>query len=122
MTELTAIGRTSLRRAILETERRFCGNQTEEINNNNVTLNDREKMAMLLDLGTLPCNNVDKEVRKQAVELLHEAYVEFGYNCVSYDREIAAAKAAKAVVAAAAATAEKREAKGVAEKALAKTS
>jgi hypothetical protein len=49
-----------------------------------VTLNDREKMAMLLELGTLPCNNVE-EVRKQAMELLHEAYVKFGYTyCYGY--------------------------------------
>ncbi len=122
MTEFTAIGRTSLQRAILETERRYCGNQTEEINNNNVMFSDREQMAMLLDLMTLPCNNVEKGVGKQAVELLHETYVEFGHNYVSYDREIATAKAAKAVSTAAAAMAEKREAKWVAEKALAKTS
>jgi hypothetical protein len=71
-----------------------------------VTLNDREKMAMLLYLMTLPSSNVEKEVRKQPVELLDEAYVEFVYNCVSYDQEIEAAKVAKAVVAATTAMAE----------------
>ena len=87
MVEFNAIGFKSLQRAILETERRFCGNQTEELNHNSVLLNDREKMAMLLDFGTLPCNNVGKEVRKQAVQLLHEFYVEFGFNCVTNERE-----------------------------------
>ncbi len=57
---------------------------------------------MLMDLGTLPCTNVEKEVRKQSVNLLHEAYVEFGLNCVSYDRKqaasVAAIVAAKAAV------------------------
>jgi hypothetical protein len=62
--EFVAIGFNELQRAILETERRFCGNQTEELSHDNVTLNDREKMPMLLDLKTLPCNNVEKEVRK----------------------------------------------------------
>ncbi len=106
--EFTVIGFKALQRAILETERRFCGNQTEELNHNNVLLNDRLKMAMFLDLRTLPCNNVGKEVRMQAVHLLHEAYVEFGFNCVSYEREQTAKVAVKAVVDAATAQAEKK--------------
>ena len=44
-------------------------------------------MAMLLDLRTLPCNNVDKDVRNEAVRLLKLAYVEFGVKCLLYDRE-----------------------------------
>ena len=42
-------------------------------------------MAMLLDLRTLPCNNVESDVRKEAVRLLKLAYVEFGVNCVLFD-------------------------------------
>ena len=38
--EFTAIGFKALHRVILETERRFCGNQTEKLNHNNVLLND----------------------------------------------------------------------------------
>ncbi len=38
--EFTAIGFKALQRAILETERRFCGNQTKELNHNSVLLND----------------------------------------------------------------------------------
>ena len=106
--EFTTIGFKALQRAILETERRLCGNNTEEVNNGKVTLNDREKMAMLLDLRTLPCSNVEKEVRKQAVELLHEAYVEFGLNCVSYDRQQAATAAATTAAKAAVDVAEKK--------------
>ena len=67
LVEFTAIGLKALQRAILDTERRFCGNQTKELNHNNVLLNDRKKMAMLLDLRTLPCKNVGKEVRMLAV-------------------------------------------------------
>ncbi len=52
-----------------------------------MALNDREMMAMLLDLRTLPCNNVESDVRKEAVRLLKLAYVEFGVNCVLYDRK-----------------------------------
>ncbi len=59
-----------------------------------MTLNEREKMAMLLDLRTLPCSKVEKEVRKQAVELLQEAYVDFGFKCESYDRQQTAGAAA----------------------------
>ncbi len=106
--DFTAIGFKALQRAILETERRFCGNQSEELNHKNVTLNDREKMAMLLDLRTLPCSNVEKEVRKQAVDLLQEAYVEFGFNCVSYDRQQTAKAAAKAAAHVASVVAEKK--------------
>jgi hypothetical protein len=61
--EFAAIGFKSLERAILEAERRFCGSQTEELNHNNATLNDKEKRAMFLDLKTLPCSNAKKEVR-----------------------------------------------------------
>ena len=85
--ESTIIGFKALQRAILATERQFCENDTEVLNNNRETLNDREKMTMLLDLRTLPCNNVETEVRKQVADLLHEACVEFGLNCLSYDRQ-----------------------------------
>jgi hypothetical protein len=61
------------------------------IDGSNVVLSDREMMAMLLDLRTLPCNNVETDVRKEAVRLLKLAYVEFGVNCVLYDRRIEAA-------------------------------
>jgi len=53
-------------------------------------------MAILLNLRTLPSNNVEKEVRKQAVDLLQKAYVEFGFSCVSCDRQQTARAAAKA--------------------------
>ncbi len=52
-----------------------------------MVLNDREMMAMLLDLCTLPCTYMDKNVRNEAVRLLKLAYVEFGINCVLYDRQ-----------------------------------
>jgi len=41
-------------------------------------------MAMLLDLRTVPCINVGKGVRVEAVRLLEEAYVKFGLNCALY--------------------------------------
>jgi len=50
-------------------------------------LNEREMMAILLDLRTLPCNNVDKDVKEEAVRLLKHAYVEFGVKRLLYDRE-----------------------------------
>jgi hypothetical protein len=65
-------------------------------------------MAMLLDLRTLPCSNVEKEVRKQAVELLYEAYVDFGFNCVSYDKQQTATSAAKAAAQVVSVVAEKK--------------
>jgi len=80
------VGYEALQRAILEAERHFSGNKTEEIDGSNVMLNDREMMAMLLDLRTLPCNNVETNVRNEAVRLLKLAYVEFGVKCVLYYR------------------------------------
>ncbi len=90
------MGFKALQRAILEAERHFCGNTTEEIYGSDVVLNYREMMAMLLDLTTLPCNNVETDVRKEAVRLLKLVYVELGVNCVLYDRtlEVAAKLAA----------------------------
>jgi hypothetical protein len=58
----------------------------EEVNGAEVVLNDREMMSMLLDLRTLPCNTIDKQVRQEAVRLIKIAYVEFGVNCVLHDR------------------------------------
>ena len=48
------VGYEALQRAILEAEKRFCGNKTEEIDGSNVVLNDREMMAMLINLRILP--------------------------------------------------------------------
>ena len=89
------VGFKAPQRAMLEAERRFCGNKTEEVDDSNVSLNNRKMMAMLLKLRTLPCNNVESGVRKEAVRLLKLAYVEFGVNCVLYDRkQVAYAKLA----------------------------
>jgi len=56
------VGYEALQRAILEAERHFCGNKTEEIDSSNVVLNYRDMMALLLDLRTLTCNNVKKRL------------------------------------------------------------
>ncbi len=58
----SVVGYEALQRAILEAERHFCGNKTEEIDSSNVVLNYRDMMALLLDLRTLTCNNVKKRL------------------------------------------------------------
>lgn len=50
-----------------------------------VEMNRREKIAMLLDLRTLPCSHVSVDIRKSAVCELEEEYVQFGIQCYKYD-------------------------------------
>jgi len=51
---LTVIGAETLRRGLLEAERRHCGNKTEVVSgSSNVVASDREDMAMLLDPRTM---------------------------------------------------------------------
>ena len=49
---VTAVGQECVRRAILEMERRYCGNKTEELTGAHVIPTDREKLASLLDPRT----------------------------------------------------------------------
>ncbi|KAK3264924.1 hypothetical protein CYMTET_26365 [Cymbomonas tetramitiformis] len=57
-------------------------------------MDDRELLAMLLDMRTVGANHVSLAQRKRAVMVLGKAYMEYGLQCVLYDVEKAKAEAA----------------------------
>lgn len=59
--QLSETGRTALRRARLEAERRWCDNRTEILTGNACTISDRERIAILLDLHTLNAHGLSEE-------------------------------------------------------------
>ncbi|KAK3246720.1 hypothetical protein CYMTET_43755 [Cymbomonas tetramitiformis] len=110
VSQLSAAGQECRRRAILEGERRFCGNVTEEISGGPLEVDDRELTCMLLDLRTVGANHVSLVQRRRAVALLAKAYVDFGMQCAEYDAEKAAEEAAAAAAKVAAVTAARQAA------------
>ncbi|KAJ1449317.1 hypothetical protein M885DRAFT_590501 [Pelagophyceae sp. CCMP2097] len=95
---LTAIGAETLRRAVLEAERRHCGNRTEVVNGSSgVVASDREYTAMLLDPRTMGCRGVADRDRCEWRGKLQGLYVRYALNTAKFE----AAKAARARAAAA---------------------
>ena len=85
--DLTQVGRTARDRAILEGERRFCGNKTDDILGDAVIMNKMERIAMLLDLRTAGGAHVDKDTYVKAKEELKETYIEYGLQCDKFDAQ-----------------------------------
>ena len=79
---LTRIGRIALDRAILELERRFCSNSTEEITGANVTISEEELVATLLDPRTVSCQHLTPVLRKRAMRLYLDKYITFAATAV----------------------------------------
>lgn len=88
---MTYVGATCRNRAILEFERRFMGNTTEETYHGGaqqVLTNDRQLMAMFLDLRTLNYLG-DKAVYTRVTALLADEYASFSVQYFKYEREAA---------------------------------
>ena len=90
--ELGEVGKEALRRAQLEFQRRYCGNETEIVDEDKTTVehietSDRELLASLLDMRTLNCVHLSKEQYQKACALLEETYVNFGLAHDSYEEE-----------------------------------
>jgi len=81
---LSNVGKEARKRAILERERRFCGNKTEDITGSHVVMNKMERVAMLLDLRTSSGSHVDKATYVMAKENLKDVYTEFVLQCEKY--------------------------------------
>ena len=58
MSDLTQTGRTCKERAILEAERRYCGNETEFVTDGSLIITDRQLLATALDVRTRGCLNM----------------------------------------------------------------
>lgn len=77
ITNLSTSGNTARIRAILEGERRWCGNTTETVSGAPILMGRHELLAMLLDKRTLGCAHVTSEQRAAAVHVFEEEYVKF---------------------------------------------
>jgi hypothetical protein len=87
---LSPVGCKARVRAILEGERRFCGDKTEVILGSQVTMFKMERLSMLLDLRTARGAHVKKSVYTEAKKDMKETYIEFGIQCHKYDVVVAA--------------------------------
>ena len=70
--DFTAAGAECLRRAQLEFERRFCGNNSEVVDGwSSIVVNEKEIMATLLDVRTLTCSHLPEDLRQRAKDYFH---------------------------------------------------
>ena len=105
---LTDMGQTARVRAILEGERRWCGNQTEELTGASVNMGRHELLCTLLDKRTLGCHHITGPQRAEAYTIFLEEYVKFSLQASKHaqeevqkaiDRRSAAAAAVGGIVA-----------------------
>ena len=86
--DLTSMGKTARVRAILEGERRWCGNNTEELTGAGVTMGKHELLCTLLDKRTLGCHHITVEQRGEAYRVFLEEYVSFYLQASKYSQEV----------------------------------
>ena len=78
---LSNVGKEGRKKAILEGERRFCGNKTEDITSAIVVMNKMQRVAMLLDLRISGGLHVYKATYVMAKENLKNVYTKFILQC-----------------------------------------
>lgn len=76
--DLSDVARECLKRARLEAERRYCGNESEDLTNGEFRPSNRELGATLLGLRTVNAKNFSCEKREAALKVLKEEYVSYG--------------------------------------------
>ena len=84
---LTEMGQTARVRAILEGERRWCGNETEELTGASVNMGKNELLCTLLDKRTLGCHHITGAQRAEAYKIFVEEYVKFDLQASKYAQE-----------------------------------
>ena len=94
------MGNTARVRALLEGERRWCGNKGETLTGAPVHMGRHEMLAMLLDKRTLGASHVSPEQRKEASEVFVEEYVNFYKNAQTWEIARLLAEKEKAIQAA----------------------
>ena len=86
--DFTAIGKICLERAKLEAERRYCGNDGEQLSGNDVLVSEREMLALLLDPRTV--NSLQKldlmQHRNDGLAKLRELYVDYARAAFDYEQ------------------------------------
>ena len=94
-----------LQRAIVEVERRFCGNTHDHetfseqgVAQGDVSWSDREKASAFLDMRLLlKASVMDANGWKESKNLLRTFYIEYYVNCKAYERKIESDKEASSV-------------------------
>ena len=87
--DLSEHGNTARVRALLEGERRWCGNTTEGVLNLPIEMGRHELLAMVLDKRTLAASHVTSEQRAKALTVFEEEYVVFSKTANEYEKACA---------------------------------
>jgi hypothetical protein len=82
---LSEVGQETRRRALLECERRFCVNRTEELNGSLVVKRNHEFVCMGLDLHLCSCNHPVKAEAAEVQNAVCDACVKYGMNAFEHD-------------------------------------
>ena len=88
----TITGLECLGRAILEFERRYCGNKTECLQHNRLIYKYHEMLATMIDPRTLTCKHLPEKRRKPRRDMylakLKKAYVVYAKNAQAYHESL----------------------------------
>jgi len=85
----SAVGKIACSRAILEGERRYCGNESEVRSGAPVELTSRDKLSLLLDPRTVNCRHLEGRewLMKDCKDDLEELYIQYGLRSHAYVAE-----------------------------------
>ena len=84
VSELSMTEKETLRRAKLESKRRFCRNDSEFVSNAPVVNNHHDMISSQLDICTIRSQHMSAGERYQAPIYYVEAYADFGMQCTEY--------------------------------------
>jgi len=85
--DMSAVGQTCLERMRLEAERRFCENDSEEVNGSDVLMTEKDGLPTLLDPRTCSCTHM---INRTGVDIpalrkdVREEYVRWGLRAHAY--------------------------------------
>ena len=85
--DLSSMGQTARVRAIVEGERRWCGNETEGQTGAPVMLGRHELLCTLLDKRTLGCHHITADMRSEAYQIYLDEYVKYSLQASKFARE-----------------------------------
>ena len=86
---LTIVGKTCKDRCLLEAERRFAGNDSEELTGADVEINDNDGLCTLLDPRTNNCKHLEGRSMfdvKEMKDKLRTSYVDWGFRAREWRR------------------------------------
>jgi len=82
---LSAIGQETRTRALLECERRFCTNRTEELNGSAVVKSSHELLCIGLDLRLCSCTHLKKQEALLVQDAVCDGFVKYGMKVFEYE-------------------------------------